>query len=138
MVMDNLTRKQRKYTMSQVGQRDTDAEIIFRKYLWKKGVRGYRTRTKVFGKPDLYFAHRKFAVFIDGCFWHKCPLCKSIPISNRNYWLSKLKNNAARDKKTTKLLRKQKIKVLRLWEHEIKGNLKKCYNKFIRIYEKTN
>ena len=136
--MDNLTRRQRKYTMSQVGQRNTDAEVIFTKFLWTKGVRGYRTNAKILGKPDLYFAQRKVAVFIDGCFWHKCPICKSIPSSNKNYWLPKLRKNSMRDKKTTMLLRKQKRKVLRLWEHEIKTNLNKCYNKFLRIYEKTN
>lgn len=124
--------------MSRVGQRDTGAEIIFRKFLWANGIRGYRTNARVLGKPDLYFTPRKFAVFIDGCFWHKCPVCKSVPSSNKNYWLPKLKNNAVRDKKTTKLLREQKVKVLRLWEHEIKENLNKCYNKFMRIYEKTN
>jgi len=50
----------------------------------------------------------------------------------------KIRNNVLRDGKNTKILRKNKIMVIRFWEYEIKNNLERCYNKFIKIYEKGN
>lgn len=136
--MDTLTKRQRSYCMSQIKQSDTAAETLFRKYLWSKGIRGWRTKSRTLGRPDLYFTQKKIAVFIDGCFWHKCPKCFIKPKSNISYWIPKIRRNALRDKKNTKLLKKNKISVIRLWEHEIKNNPKGSYNKFINIYEKRS
>ena len=122
--------------MSQIKCKDTTTEQLFRKYLWSKGVCGWRTKSKIAGKPDLYFMQKKLAVFIDGCFWHKCSKCFIKPKSNSAYWTPKIKNNVLRDKKNAENLRKNKIAVIRFWEHEIKNNLRRCYNKFIKIYEK--
>jgi len=134
--MDNLTKKQRSYCMSRIKNRDTKAELNFRKYIWSRGLKGYRIKAKISGKPDLYFSKKKIAVFVDGCFWHKCPKCFVKPKSKKRYWNKKIERNVKRDKEINSKLKKQKTAVLRFWEHEIKKDLKKCYSKLKKLHEK--
>ena len=133
---DNLTKEQRSKCMSRIRSTDTKVEVFFRKFIWNKNLRGYRLKSKIKGKPDLYFPVARLAVFIDGCFWHKCPKCFVRPKSRTDYWNEKISYNVSRDKKTNKLLRKERISVLRFWEHEIRENPDKCFNKLKIAYEK--
>jgi len=120
--------------MSRVKSKNTKVESIFRRYIWNKGIKGYRINSnKVFGKPDLYFSSRKIAVFIDGCFWHKCPTCHSIPKSNFGFWDEKLNRNIIRDKEVNDKLQENGIKVIRFWEHELENNIEKCYKKLVKV-----
>ena len=136
--MDTHTPRQRKYNMSQIKSSNTLIELKFREYIWLNGLRGYRIKSKILGKPDLYFPKKKLAVFIDGCFWHKCPNDFIRPRSRKDYWDKKIKNNVRRDKRINIELKKENIKVLRFWEHEIANNVKKCYGILITAYEKNN
>ena len=61
----------------------------------------------------------KIAVFVDGCFWHGCPVHSHIPKSNIGYWAPKLKKNKERDKEKNERLLEQGWRVLRFWEHEL-------------------
>lgn len=121
--------------MSRIRSKNTTIEIKFRKLLWNKGYRAYRIKNKIIGKPDVYFPTKKIAVFIDGCFWHKCPKCYIESKSNKKYWVPKIKRNVERDRKINSELKKQKIKVTRIWEHEIKKDIGKPFLKFQNIYE---
>ena len=112
------------------------ALVYFRKYIWSKGIRGYRVSSNIKGRPDLYFPRKNITVFIDGCFWHKCPRCFIKPRSNKKYWKEKIKNNIKRDKQNTRLLQNKGIHVIRIWEHQIKDNINKCYQKLLKVYEK--
>lgn len=134
--MDTHTKKQRSYNMSQIKRSNTKPEITFRKYVWSKGVRCYRVKNKIPGKPDLYFPSKKIAVFIDGCFWHKCPKCFIKPKSNNKYWDKKIERNTQRDKEIKRLLQNQNIHVIRIWEHQVNDELEKTFKKFLKIYEK--
>lgn len=134
--MDKMSKSQRSFTMSRIRGKNTTIELIFRKTVWGLGYRNYRIKNNIKGKPDLYFPKLKIAIFIDGCFWHKCPKCYKEPKSNKKYWINKIENNSARDKETTKQLQKTGIKVLRIWEHDIKNNPKKVYKKFEEAYKK--
>lgn len=69
-------------------------------------------------RADLLFPGRQVAVFVDGCFWHSCPQHASVPASNRQWWVDKLKGNVDRDRDTDNRLREQGWTVLRFWEHE--------------------
>lgn len=71
-------------------------------------------------RPDFIFLAAKLAVFVDGCFWHCCPLHSKVPESNSAYWEPKLKANAVRDLRATRLLRRAGWSVMRLWEHEMR------------------
>lgn len=104
--------------MSRIRSKNTSPELSLRKALWKKGYR-YRIHYKLHGKPDIVFVGKKIAVFIDGCFWHKCPKCYVEPKSNKKYWLPKLEKNVEKDRENSELLNKEGWRVIRVWEHEI-------------------
>lgn len=132
--MDNLTESQRSKCMSHIKRRDTKTEIIFRKALWNIGIRGYRIDVNLPGRPDLFFPKYKIAVFIDGCFWHKCPTCYVEPKSNKVYWIPKIENNVRRDRENEKKLGEIGIQVIRYWQHEVEKNLESTVNDFIKKY----
>ncbi|MBC7817584.1 MAG: very short patch repair endonuclease [Planctomycetaceae bacterium] len=69
--------------------------------------------------PDFVFAKLKLAIFVDGCFWHGCPLHGTQPKSNAAFWRKKLTANKSRDQRVTRLLRLKGWRVLRLWEHDL-------------------
>ena len=120
---DRMTKGQRSHTMSRIRGRDTGPELILRRKLWKDGARGYRTHPKgVPGSPDLAFMRQKVAVFVDGCFWHRCPRCYRPPSSNIEFWRSKAQRNVDRDRKVDSELAEAFWKVIRVWEHEIREN----------------
>lgn len=118
---DVLTRKQRSYCMSRIHAKDTQPEIILRKAISGKGIRGYRLYYKLPGKPDIVFPKRKIAIFIDGCFWHKCPECFVRPGTNRGFWNKKIDSNIKRDRIINATLKKDGWAVLRIWEHELRN-----------------
>ena len=127
--MDVHTKQQRSFNMSQIKSKDTKCESAFRKYIWAQGIRGYRKHVKLPGKPDIYFPRHRVAVFIDGCFWHKCPKCYVRPKTNKIFWDTKIEGNVQRDKKNLKTLQIRGIAVIRFWQHEIKNNPEKCFRK---------
>lgn len=118
--MDVLAPSQRSYNMSRIRGRNTKPEVLMRRLLWQSGVRGFRLHAKVPGKPDIYFPKKKIAVFIDGCFWHGCPVCRLTPATNAAFWKEKILRNKARDAVVNVLLKKEGIRVVRVWEHQIR------------------
>ncbi|NED17398.1 very short patch repair endonuclease [Streptomyces sp. SID9913] len=107
--------------MSRQGSRDTGPEIAVRRLLHASGLR-YRLNVPVPGMPrrtiDIVFRRAKVAIFLDGCFWHGCPLHATSPKANAEWWRAKLDKNMARDIETTEHLRREGWTVLRFWEHE--------------------
>ena|ERR1035437_10943544 len=120
---DVHTKEQRSYNMSRIRGSNTKPEIALRKRLWKKGYR-YRLKNRdIPGNPDISFRTMKIAVFVDGCFWHKCPDHFVQPENNRSFWLEKILSNVKRDTKVNRILSDQGWTVLRFWEHDIKKNI---------------
>ena len=70
-------------------------------------------------RPDFVFPKFKVAVFVDGCFWHGCPLHATKPVTNRAFWRKKLAGNKTRDRLVSRTLRQAGWRVLRIWEHEL-------------------
>lgn len=70
-------------------------------------------------RPDFVFRELRLAVFVDGCFWHACPLHATQPKGNAAFWRAKLARNQARDRLVTRTLRKAGWRVLRIWEHDL-------------------
>jgi DNA mismatch endonuclease, patch repair protein len=64
-------------------------------------------------------------VFVDGCFWHGCPKCFQAPRQNASYWAAKIGGNRRRDRRVTRALRHEGIKVIRLWEHDLEKRTRK-------------
>lgn len=117
---DVLTKEQRSYNMSRIRGSNTAPEVALRRALRDLGLRGYRIKSPLPGKPDIVFLKSKIAVFVDGCFWHKCPKCFRAPETRKDFWKTKIETNVERDKNINGLLYSMGWKVLRLWEHEIK------------------
>jgi DNA mismatch endonuclease (patch repair protein) len=101
-------------------RRDTASERTLRSELWRRGLR-YRVDFKVVGRRqrvDIVFTRVKVAVFVDGCFWHSCPLHATAPKANGDWWKAKLAANVERDRETDRALQAQGWLVIRVWEHE--------------------
>lgn len=85
-----------------VKSKNTAPEILLRKALRSFGIIGYRLHwNKAPGKPDIAFPSRKIAIFVHGCFWHRCPYCKQKePQTNVDFWNDKFRKTKERDRKT--------------------------------------
>lgn len=108
--------------MSRQSSRNTAPEVAVRRLLHAAGLR-YRVNFPVPGMPrrtiDIVFPKAKIAVFLDGCFWHGCPVHATRPKANAEWWRNKLDKNIARDIETTQHLEAAGWTVLRFWEHEL-------------------
>jgi DNA mismatch endonuclease (patch repair protein) len=103
-------------------RRDTKPEVALRSVLHRRGLRfrkdlPIRASGRVV-RPDITFTGARLAVFVDGCFWHSCPLHGNQPRANTDYWGPKLARNVARDRAVNDALANAGWRVLRAWEHE--------------------
>jgi DNA mismatch endonuclease, patch repair protein len=130
---DVLTNEQRKFNMSRIRGKNTGPEVKLRKLLFSCGIRGYRIHYILPGKPDIVFTKKKIAVFIDGCFWHKCPVCFQEPETRKEFWMKKIQSNIDRDKKVNEQLITDGWTVIRIWEHEIRKEPEKAVKNIITL-----
>lgn len=144
---DILSPKDRSIRMSRVrprGNRSTEQALVavFR----AEGIRGWRRHVRLISgrtrslpqttklrpvvvTPDFIFRACRVAVFVDGCFWHACPLHGTRPVANRRFWAAKLAANRQRDLSTSAALRRAGWIVVRLWEHDLKKRPGFCVRK---------
>ncbi len=130
---DFLTVEQRSERMSRIRSRgNAKTELELARVLRGLGLKGWRRHVVVRGmargdeaplkvRPDFVFRSVRLAVFVDGCFWHACPLHGSRPAGNAAFWRRKLRGNVARDRRVNAALRLAGWRVLRIWEHELAG-----------------
>lgn len=106
--------------MMKVRNRDTAAEMAVRRELHRRGRRFFVQRALLPGRRrvDIVFPRASVAVFIDGCFWHSCPIHATKPVRNGEWWEVKLARNVTRDRSTDTELAALGWSVLRVWEHE--------------------
>lgn len=107
--------------MARVRQKGTEAELALRRALTRRNLR-YRVCFPVLTRPhrvaDIAFPRLRIAVFVDGCFWHGCPMHATWPKSNPEFWRHKIETNRSRDADTTAKLEAADWKVFRVWAHE--------------------
>lgn len=118
--------------MASVHSKDTKPELFVRTRLWSLGYR-YRTHvTSVPGRPDIVFARRRVAIFIDGDFWHGNPRewkrrgrnrFEDMFPSRTAWWVAKIQRNIDRDRQVDRLLRAAGWRVLRFWESGVLRDL---------------
>jgi DNA mismatch endonuclease (patch repair protein) len=116
-IMDNVPVHTRSRIMAAVrstGNRST--ELALGTILRRAGLTGYRKHWKVKGKPDFAWPGLRVAVFVDGCFWHGCTMCKRRPRSNVQFWTEKIERNCRRDRRVSEYLRRQGWVVIRVRE----------------------
>ncbi len=100
---------------------NTKPELLVRQRLRAAGLTGYRLEWKVPGKPDIAFPRRKIAIFVNGCFWHRCPKCNpSQPKRNVEFWEAKFRRNVERDRAAVAALTQMGWTPITIWECELK------------------
>lgn len=103
---------------------NTKPELLVRKRLRDAGLDGYRLQWKVAGRPDVAWPGKKVALFVNGCFWHRCPHCDlPMPKSNVEYWSVKFKTNVERDQRKIRELESAGWKVHVIWECQLKKDV---------------
>lgn len=120
-------------------RKDTGPELKLRKALRDAGFPGYRLQWDIPGRPDICYPGRKVAIFVNGCFWHRCPYCNlQIPKHNHDYWVHKFETNVLRDRRVQEELRQQGWTVIVVWECEIKKDLEKTIGELVSILDSGN
>ncbi|HET8798560.1 MAG TPA: very short patch repair endonuclease [Thermoanaerobaculia bacterium] len=121
--------------------RDTRAEMLLRRELWRRGLRYRLHDGSLPGKPDIVFRRARVAVFVDGDFWHgrnwEERRTKLQHGANAAYWIPKIEANIARDRFTTAALKRLGWKVARLWETDVLANPLRAANRVQRLIGQT-
>jgi DNA mismatch endonuclease, patch repair protein len=125
--------------MARVRRRGTEPELVLRKALWANQLR-YRlnSKTKLPGSPDILFPGCRIAIFVDGCFWHGCPLHGTSPKTNSEFWAAKIQRNKSRDTEVDKRLIALGWTPLHIWEHEIKEDMQRVIKHIKKLLEKSS
>lgn len=120
-------------------RKDTQPEMVLRKALREAGFAGYRLQWKVPGRPDICYPGRKVAIFVNGCFWHRCPHCNlGIPKHNREYWEDKFQSNIERDHRNQMALTSLGWTVVVIWECELKRDPDAAVGKIVKELRKAD
>jgi len=134
---DIFSKSKRSEVMRKIkGRGNKTTEVAFKKLLRKEKISGWRTRYKrLYGSPDFIFSKSRVAVFVDGCFWHRCPKCsRNLNSStNKKFWFEKASYNKKHDRKVSTVLKSKGWKVLRFWEHEIQKKPDACMRRLRRL-----
>ena len=133
--MDKLSPEQRHKNMAAIRGKNTKPEMIVRKGLWRMGFRYRLNHKRLPGHPDLVLRKYRTCVFVNGCFWHghgvAMPLveseekivnseCCKIPMSNRAFWVAKIRRNQERDAEEQRRLAEMGWHCITVWECELK------------------
>jgi len=121
VVMDTLSPSQRSERMSRVRGKHTAPELAVRRELFSMGYRYRLHCAKLPGRPDIVLAGRRKVIFVNGCFWHLHVGCKAarLPKSNIDFWRTKLRENASRDRRNRHRLTEDGWSVLTIWQCQV-------------------
>lgn len=133
--MDRLTPAQRSYCMSRIRGFDTTPEVAVRRELRRHRLRYRKNVMSLPGRPDVVFPSAQVAVFVDGDFWHgyRYPSWKRRLTAS---WRAKIERNRARDRRNYAALRRRGWRVVRIWEHEVKTDVRGCVRRVIAALRK--
>ena len=123
--------------MAHVSLKNGKAERILAKALWHSGVRYRKNDKRLPGSPDIAITKHKIAVFVDGEYWHgqNWEERKARLRSNRDYWIEKIEENMARDKRNNVSLSEMGWKVIRFWEKEVLKDTDSCVQRVLSLIE---
>lgn len=127
-----------RHVMQANKSKDTKPELLVRRGLREAGLPGYRLHWKKCpGRPDVCYPGRKVAIFVNGCFWHRCPHCNlPTPKSNVEFWTAKFERNHARDERNVEALVGDGWTVLVVWECALKrGRVESTMAQVVREIE---
>lgn len=121
--------------MSKVRLKNGKAETILAKMIWHKGYRYRRNYKKLPGSPDIAIIRFRIAVFVDGEFWHgeNWEERKAKLKHNREYWIEKIEENIARDKRVDAQLKELGWIPIHFWEKQVLKNTDECLNAILEL-----
>ena len=124
-MVDNLTREDRSWCMSQIRSQGMKPELVVRSMVHRLGYRFRLHRRDMAGKPDLVLSRHRAVIFVNGCFWHwhpdlNCPIA-GLPKSNVEYWEPKLARTRIRDQEHVNSLEADGWRVLTVWECQLRS-----------------
>ena len=125
--MDFLTTAERSKRMSLIKGKWTKQEKKMHNFLKGRKIK-HCMHPPLPENPDILVGE-KTAIFLNGCFWHKCPKCYKEPQSRKEYWIQKIEQNVKRDRRKTRLLREAGYKVVNIWEHDMLKNFERCFKR---------
>ena len=118
------------------GRGNKTTERRMRLALVRAGISGWKLHTRgIPGNPDFFFPDSNLVVFVDGCFWHGCPVCGHYPKTRAAFWKAKIDRNRERDEQTTARLCESGHIVVRFWEHELQQDMTSCLQRVSRVLE---
>ena len=122
--------------MSKVRLKNGKAETILAKRLWHEGYRYRRNYKKLPGSPDIALTTYRVAVFVDGEFWHgeNWVERKAKLKHNREYWIEKIEENIARDKRVDVQLIEMGWTPIHFWEKQVLKHTDECVRTIISYF----
>jgi DNA mismatch endonuclease Vsr len=116
--------------MARIRQKGTKIETIVATALREMDVRYRKNVRKLPGSPDFANRSKRWAIFVNGCFWHHHEGCvrATVPKSNRKFWIAKFHDNKRRDTRSVRRLRRAGFRVVVIWECQedrVRGKLAK-------------
>lgn len=125
--------------MGKVRLKNGKAETILAKTIWHKGYRYRRNYKKLPGSPDIAILRFRIAVFVDGEFWHgeNWEERKAKLRNNREYWIEKIEENMARDKRVDAQLKELGWIPIHFWEKQVLKNTDECLNAILELINAT-
>jgi DNA mismatch endonuclease (patch repair protein) len=117
---------------------NASTEVALARAFRRNGVNGWRRHVpvRVAGRvirPDFVFPLSRVAVFVDGCFWHRCPIHCKVPSTRRSFWSAKLMANTLRDRKGRRALQKEGWLVVGIWEHSLRRSEDQCAQRVLAV-----
>ena len=127
-------------TMQANRAKNTSPELDLRRLLRKAGYPGYRLHwKKAVGHPDVAYPGKRVAIFVNGCFWHRCPRCNpTVPKSNTEFWEGKFRANQARDARNNEVLESSGWNVVVVWECELRDNPEDTVMRIVDALERSD
>lgn len=132
------TKSQISYNMSRVRSSGSEIERTLGLALWAAGIRYRKQYKKAMGRPDFTIVHAKVAVFCDSSFWHGRYWPRAIKDfkRHRDFWVTKIRGNIARDRVVNRQLARDGWKVIRFWDDDILFNTERCVMRVRKLLKK--
>jgi DNA mismatch endonuclease (patch repair protein) len=116
-VVDIFDPQKRSYVMSRIkGRNNLTTELLLVSLFRAERLRGWRRHLPLPGTPDFTFLEERLCIFVHGCFWHGCPVCRKTSATNPEFWNAKIDANRRRDRRVVRVLRAKNYVVMTIWE----------------------
>lgn len=123
----------RNSNMAAIHSKGTKPELVVRKGLWNRGFRYRLNHKHLPGHPDIVLRKYRTCIFVNGCFWHghlveldkmESTKCCRIPVTNHDFWVSKIRRNKERDKEEQRILATMGWHCITVWECELTPSIR--------------